>query len=327
MGRWDVGGWRRTEARVSARVSRRLVAALAALALLLSACAAQTSSRVSAAPRTTPTATFTATATATPDVEAARNAAAGCNPSAPSPLPQTIFTGARKGATAPSEVALTFDDGPTPATSPPIYDVLERWHAPATFFDEGQYATRWPNLMAREWQDGFAIGVHTWDHPLMTRLTPDQVHRQFADTVSAIRAAIGANVCLWLWRPPYGDVNAAVAQAAAGFGLTTVTWDNSSDDWDRPGAGRIARNVLVQAHPGAIILMHDGPAWREQTALALPYILQGLLDRGLTPVTLPRLLADAGFPGVSVPPAPLPTLTPQPLPPLPPDPTATPAHP
>lgn len=73
-------------------------------------------------------------------------------------------------------------------------------------------------------------------------------------------------------------------------------------DWmeTRPGAEQIAHNVLSRAHPGAIVLMHDGPALRDQTAAALPLILRGLAQRGLTPVTLPKLLADGQYPGVRV---------------------------
>jgi peptidoglycan/xylan/chitin deacetylase (PgdA/CDA1 family) len=220
-----------------------------------------------------------------------------------------VYTGLKPGTSGavPHEVALTFDDGPTPYTSPPIFTFLEHTHTQATFFVEGQYVHEWPNLLEREWRDGFAIGVHTWDHPDMPTLSPQRVQHQFNDTLQAIHSVIGAKACVWMWRPPYGDYNASVLQAAQGYGLTTVTWDDSSADWTRPGASAIARRVLASAHPGAIILMHDGPAFREQTAAALPLILVGLQARGLTPVTLPRLLADGHYPGVSVSAGPLTT--------------------
>jgi peptidoglycan/xylan/chitin deacetylase (PgdA/CDA1 family) len=63
---------------------------------------------------------------------------------------------------------------------------------------------------------------------------------------------------------------------------------------------RIIANVLNNAHPGAVVLMHDGPANRAETAAALPAIIDGLKRRGLVPVTLPKLLADGHYPGVSV---------------------------
>jgi peptidoglycan/xylan/chitin deacetylase (PgdA/CDA1 family) len=69
-------------------------------------------------------------------------------------------------------------------------------------------------------------------------------------------------------------------------------------DYSRPGPVHIAATVLSEAHPGAVILMHDGPAWREQTLAALPIILAGLKARGLKPVTLPQLLMDSQYPSV-----------------------------
>lgn len=253
----------------------------------------------------------------------------GCLAGAPGPAATVVRSGVY--AAAPNEVALTFDDGPTPNSTPLILDVLERTHTPATFFVLGRYVSAFPYLLQREWADGFAVGYHSWDHPDMTTLSAAGVQAQFADTMTAVRDAIGPSGCHWFWRPPYGSYNAFVVSQAQGFGLTTVTWDVDPADWSRPGVQAIAARVLAYIHPGAIVLMHDGPALREQTAAALPIILQGLKDRGLQPVTLPRLLADAGYPGaVPVPtPKPTPTHAPTPAPTLPPmpAPTATPVPP
>jgi peptidoglycan/xylan/chitin deacetylase (PgdA/CDA1 family) len=277
----------------------------------------------------------TATATLSPDnplpglpapvAVGARDAALGCLPTPPPPVPQVIFGGGYKRTPSPMEVALTFDDGPTPYTTPPILDELERTRTPATFFVLGQYVHVWPYLLRREWNDGlFAIGVHTWDHPFMTVQTNAGLTHQFGDTLKAMRAVMGKRACIWLWRPPYGEYNAHVLHVAASYGLTTVNWDDAGLDWTRPGARAIANNVFHWLHPGAIILLHDGPANRQQTADALPIILAGLKARGLRPVTLPKLLADERYPGVAVvnpvplaptwptPTTPLPTITPIP---------------
>ena len=95
----------------------------------------------------------------------------------------------------------------------------------------------------------------------------------------------------------------------------------------------IVNRVLAQVRPGSIILMHDGPAAREETAAALPYILAGLRARGLTPVSLPQLLLGyrPPTPGPTATPSPtaspIPTVTPSPTdtptPTATPDPTAT----
>ena len=252
---------------------------------------------------TVPLPTVTPVPTAGPSAALRHSWALGCGAGKPKPPTYFIYTGLDPYLTnnkpAPHEVALTFDDGPTPYTSPAILDFLEQNHVPATFFVEGSYASLWPDLIKREWNDGFAIGEHSWDHPDLTLQTEAGLQHQLGDTDAALHKILGKSACLWLWRPPYGSVNRHVLNASAAYGLTTVTWDNSSGDWLRPGADKIAIAVLNQAHPGAIVLMHDGPADREETAQALPAIIAGLQARGLTPVTLPQLLMDGGYPGVS----------------------------
>jgi peptidoglycan/xylan/chitin deacetylase (PgdA/CDA1 family) len=228
------------------------------------------------------------------------NAAMGCADGKPPALTKPIYTskGFVSGAPAPNEVALTFDDGPTPYTTPPILDYLEKNHIPATFFVEGLYARVWPYLVQREWNDGFAIGMHSWDHPVLTILPDGQMPHQFGDSLSSIHAALGKDACIWFWRPPYGSYDPRILGVAKSYGLTTIMWDDDSVDYSRPGPDQIAATVLSEAHPGAVILMHDGPARREQTLAALPIILAGLKARGLKPVTLPQLLMDSQYPGV-----------------------------
>jgi peptidoglycan/xylan/chitin deacetylase (PgdA/CDA1 family) len=89
-------------------------------------------------------------------------------------------------------------------------------------------------------------------------------------------------------------------------GYTAVNWDVDCKDWLRPGTEAIAQCISAQLHPGAIILMHDSAPDtetqdRSQTVAALPAILAAIKARGLLPVTLPRLLADAGLITLPVP--------------------------
>lgn len=140
----------------------------------------------------------------------------------------------------------------------------------------------------------------------MRLLTPAQRAWQFAATAQQLHTDLGSGFCLWLWRPPYGSYDTSIVRQAGLYGLTTIMWNVDPTDWSRPGTMTIVNRVLAQVRPGSIILMHDGPAAREETAAALPYILAGLRARGLTPVSLQQLLL--GY----VPPTPSPTTTPSP---------------
>jgi peptidoglycan/xylan/chitin deacetylase (PgdA/CDA1 family) len=205
------------------------------------------------------------------------------------PASSIIWTGPAQAAQR--NVALTFDDGPSPDFTASILTTLERTHTPATFFLVGSNVQAYPAMVRREAGDGFTLGIHTWDHPDMTTLSPQQRQWELAATAQAIHDVLGADYCLPFWRPPFGAYNDAVVSQARALGLSTVTWDLDPQDWSNPGVQVIVNRVLSAVHPGAIILMHDGYRLRWETAQALPLIIKGLKQRGYTPVTLPTLLA------------------------------------
>ena len=75
-------------------------------------------------------------------------------------------------------------------------------------------------------------------------------------------------------------------------GLTTVIWNDEGQDWARPGVNVIIQRILRLARNGAIILMHDGGGDRSQTVAALPFIINGLRQRGFRFVTMQQMLMD-----------------------------------
>lgn len=210
----------------------------------------------------------------------------GCGPHV-HPASSVIWT----GPAGSREVALTFDDGPSPDYTATMLTTLEQTHTPATFFLVGTNVQKYPALVRREAGDGFTLGIHTWDHPDMTTLSPQQRVWELATTAQAIRAVLGADYCLPFWRPPFGAYNQVVVTQARALGLSTVTWGIDPKDWSNPGVNTIVNYVLADAYPGAIILLHDGYSGRLQTAQALPLIIKGLKRLGYVPVTLAQLVA------------------------------------
>jgi peptidoglycan/xylan/chitin deacetylase (PgdA/CDA1 family) len=192
------------------------------------------------------------------------------------------------------EVAFGFDDGPWRDTGA-FVAMLERSHAPATFFVIGrQLGPRYRATLLRELRDGDVLGDHTFNHPDLTR--SGQVLGELRQTIGAIRALSGYRPCVF--RPPYGAYDGAVLRTARSLGLATVLWNVDPADYTLPGAGAIARRVLAQVQPGSIVISHDGGGPRGQTLAAYPSIIAGLRSRGYRIVTIPELL---GFRPVYVP--------------------------
>lgn len=186
------------------------------------------------------------------------------------------------------EVALTFDDGPSPLVTPLLLAILRRYGAPATFFVIGVHARAYPYLVAEMAAAGDEVGDHTFDHPNLTRLAPPAVAEEIAAAAAVIREVTGRPP-RW-FRPPGGDYTAAVADAARRAGMGLAMWTENSGDWALPPAKTLADQVPLRAEPGSIILLHSTTL---VTARALPQIIVELRRRGYTLVTLSQLARDA----------------------------------
>ncbi|GAA3097761.1 polysaccharide deacetylase family protein [Streptomyces echinatus] len=191
-------------------------------------------------------------------------------------------------------VALTFDDGPDPVHTRRILEILDRYGVRATFFCVGHHVAALPDEVRRIAAAGHEVGNHSWSHPFLPDLTPDQLREQLDRTTDAVARVTGETP--ELFRPPYGALTPEVLAALAGHPTTMTLWDVDSRDWARPGPERIAATVLEGAGPGSVVLMHEGAGDRGQTVQALPSIVEGLLERGLEPVTVGELRAPSARP-------------------------------
>ncbi|MDW7799459.1 polysaccharide deacetylase family protein [Streptococcus canis] len=178
-------------------------------------------------------------------------------------------------------VALTFDDGPDPATTPQVLDILARYHAKASFFMMGSKVVNNEALVKRVSEAGHDIGNHTWDHPNLTKLPVDQIQSEVNRTNQAIEKACGKKP-LYL-RPPYGATNAMVQQAS---GLTQMLWTVDTRDWENHSTEGIMANLKKQLQPGGVVLMHD---IHQTTVDALPTVMEYLKAEGYQCVTLSEL--------------------------------------
>lgn len=188
-------------------------------------------------------------------------------------------------------MALTFDDGPDPVWTPQILDVLRKHHVHATFFVVGSAAIDNPELVRRIIEDGHEIGVHTLTH---ADLGTAPAWRRQLEVQGAQNAIVGiTGRAASLLRPPYSSENDAVTdgtwsamQASADEGYLTVLSTIDSEDWRRPGAAAIERNLTPSGLQGQVLLMHDGGGDREQTVAALDSALSRFADQGYRVTTV-----------------------------------------
>lgn len=182
--------------------------------------------------------------------------------------------------------ALTFDDGPGPYT-PLARKWLKRYGVEATFFLVGRNVQPYATQARDERRGGYALGDHSWSHPVLPNLSADEIAHQLGDTQKAILGATGTRV--QLFRPPYGAHDARVDAEAQRLGMAEILWNVDSRDSEGADWDQIADTVLKGIGPGAIVLMHEN---RGQTIRALwERILPALAKRKIKLVTVPHLLA------------------------------------
>lgn len=206
---------------------------------------------------------------------------------------------------SPRKLALTFDDGPNPAITPKLLELLDRYRARATFFVIGKHARECPDLLKETAVRGHVIGNHTDAHPNLFWLKPDHITVELRCCNFAIIAATGAPP-KW-FRPPFGFRNPWVVPAARELNQRVVMWTLIPGDWRatssewliprmKPIAVHAKRNVAAGSARGAaatgdILCLHDGShrqlnADRLPTLAALEYWLPRWRDLGLEFVTI-----------------------------------------
>jgi peptidoglycan/xylan/chitin deacetylase (PgdA/CDA1 family) len=203
--------------------------------------------------------------------------------------PETVVL---RGAITDNRVALTFDDGPDPRFTPQVLDILKEYNVPATFFVMGARAEAYPDLVQRAAEEGHIIGNHTYWHPnLVEQGDVETLEREVSQTEDALANIIGYRTRLF--RAPYGFLFNELVEKLAEMNYSIVGWDVDSLDWRELEAEDTAYNVLSNARPGAIILMHDGGDWesdRTSTVESLHQIIPTLQAQGIEFVTVPDLL-------------------------------------
>jgi peptidoglycan/xylan/chitin deacetylase (PgdA/CDA1 family) len=180
------------------------------------------------------------------------------------------------GVGRPYHVALTFDDGPDPDSTPQVLDTLDALKWRATFFCLGRQAGRHPGLVGEIVARGHEVGVHGEDHRSHLRRSALSVVRDVRAARDRLEQIIGGPVT-W-FRPPYGAVAAPTLVAARSTGLRLVLWTTWGQDW-KPGATgeSVAAQVDRTWVDGPTVLLHDSdvtsaPGSWKATVAALPLL-------------------------------------------------------
>jgi peptidoglycan/xylan/chitin deacetylase (PgdA/CDA1 family) len=208
-----------------------------------------------------------------------------------------------KTGTSGGRIALTFDDGPDPRSTPRILAILREHHVKATFFVVGRQVEEHPGVLRQIVDAGHTIGNHSYDHADMSRLSAGQIRLELQRTQKAVDDALGYHYRMAVMRPPYGNPYFEGSDALPTFRrivrqeqLFPVIWTIDPQDYVMDGDPQgVVDNVISQDREGRkqdrdeVILMHD---IHPQDAQALPGVINHFERQGREFVGVNELLAD-----------------------------------
>lgn len=199
------------------------------------------------------------------------------------PVRRTLLPGLA-GMGHPRHVALTFDDGPSPASTPCFLRVLDELEVRATFFVLGAALAENPDLGRSIADHGHELAVHGWHHARPWRPAPRRDLRDVARAAALVRRVGGVRP-RW-YRPPYGVLNAGRWAASRRAGLQPVLWSAWGRDWTADaGPGSVLAEVTATLTGGGTVLLHDSDrtshpgSWRAALG-ALPALVTRCRDAG-----------------------------------------------
>jgi len=202
-----------------------------------------------------------------------------------------------RGPTSARGVALTFDDGPDPKTTPLVLDALDEAKAKATFFVIAKKAEAHPELVREILRRGHEVGLHSYAHDRLFSLRSEERVRRDLERGAQILEELTGQRPLF-FRPPIGHTNPIIARVADALDLVTVGWSVSARDGLASAVPRaIVNRVRRGLYDGAIVLMHDASERGSHVpagVIALPEILKAAWKEQLPVVSVGSWLEQEG---------------------------------
>lgn len=196
------------------------------------------------------------------------------------------------GKTEKPHVALTFDDGPDPVSTPYLLSLLEKHHAPATFFVTGAKAKAFPQQVHDILKKGHTLGNHSYTHDYFIMLRQKRRLEKEIATTQDILASIGVRPTVF--RPPMGITNPGLGSVLDRMGLVAVNFSCRAFDGGNRRVRRLSEKILNRVRPGSIIMMHDLAPKKETDQhlwmSEVEKVMAGLEKKGLSIVPLSDLI-------------------------------------
>ena len=187
------------------------------------------------------------------------------------------------------EIALTFDDGPHPQDTPQVLETLGKHDVRATFFLVGKHVEQFPHLVRQIHQSGHQLGIHCYRHLPFPLEHPSTLRAQLERTQNAIAEACGISPEMIRYiRPPYGAFTKRTLSLLTEWVYQLVMWNSIPPHWMQPLSWTI-KQVLNDAIPGSVIVLHDGHGHGTRVAEIVDIVIPQIKAMGVEFVTVEEM--------------------------------------
>ena len=197
-----------------------------------------------------------------------------------------------RGKSGKQAVALTFDDGPDPATTPGLLALLSKYRAKAVFFVTGEKAAAHPELIQALISRGHAVGNHTYTHDHFILLRSSR--HLFKEIKAAQDVLRDLGIVTYVFRPPAGITNPRLPRVLEQLDLYLVNFSCRAFDGGNRRISGLSRKILKKIRPDDIVLLHDVRPPKQELPddwlREIEQILAGLEAKSLTVLPLSELI-------------------------------------
>lgn len=168
-----------------------------------------------------------------------------------------------------------------------ILNTLDQYQVKTTFFLDGSWVKKYPDLAKKIAARGHEIGNHAYSHPDMSKLSPERIRQEIGKTQAIIKQTIGATPRLFA--PPSGAFQESVVKIAKQeFNMNTILWTADTVDWRKPPVDQMVARVGGKLENGVLVLMHP----TQPSAQGLEQMLKIAKQKGLRPTTVSEVIAE-----------------------------------
>lgn len=169
---------------------------------------------------------------------------------------------------------------------PLILKTLEDHQTKATFFFDGSWVKKNPDLAKMIKEANHEIGNHAYSHPDLKQRSRAETVEELQKTNEVIEETLGVKV-KW-FAPPSGSFNRTTIEVAHELGMKTILWTVDTVDWRKPETSEMVRRVVSKVENGSMILMHP----TKPTAEGLNTIIAEVKEKGYQLGTVSDLMSE-----------------------------------